>query len=149
VARMRESEASDAQEEARFRNALPAFEQPDLVQRTATACFDGTFRLQDRGLMLSSLMAGRHSRRTAWQTLRDRWDADVAPLDPGLKHRLIGGLGQLTPRELQREATAFLEEKRSPDSEEITAQTLERLRLNSDAAQRLATELDQALAAVS
>ncbi len=149
VARMRESESTDAQEEARFRNALPAFEQPELVTRTADGCFDGTFRLQDRGLMLSGLMGGRHSRVIAWHKLRDRWDTDVAPLDPGLKHRLIGGLGQLTPRDLEREATAFLAEKRSPDSAEITAQTLERLRLNADAAERLAGELDEALGSLA
>ena len=86
---------------------------------------------------------------TAWSILRDRWDADVAPLDPGLKHRIIGGLGQLTPRELEREATALLHEKQSPDSAEITAQTLERLRLNGAAAERLAGELGDALGVVA
>ena len=95
--------------------------------------------------MLSSLIGSRHGRVIAWETLRDRWDADIAPLDPGLKHRIIGGLGQLTPRDLEREATAFLEQKRSSDWAEITAQTLERLRLNADAAERLAGELDEAL----
>lgn len=146
VARMRGAEATDAQEEARFRNALPAFEDPKLVERTAKATFDGTFRLQDRGLMLSGLLGSRHGRIIAWSILRDRWDTDVAPLDPGLKRRIIGGLGQLTPRELEREATALLQEKQSSDSTEITAQTLERLRLNAAAAERLAGELDEALA---
>jgi len=145
---MRANESTDAQEEARFRNALTAFEDARLVERTANACFDGVFRLQDRGLMLSSLMGGRHSRAIAWPILRDRWDTHIAPLDPGLKHRVIGGLGQLTPRDLEREATAFLQEKQAPDSAEITAQTLERLRLNAAAAERLAGELDEALAVV-
>jgi puromycin-sensitive aminopeptidase len=148
LARMRQSEATDAQEEARFRNGLPAFEDPALVRRTANASFDGTFRLQDRGLMLSSLLGSRHARTIAWPILRDHWDADVAPLDPGLKHRIIGGLGQLTPRELEREATVFLQEKQSADSAEITAQTLERLRLNAATAERLAGELGEALAVV-
>jgi puromycin-sensitive aminopeptidase len=148
LARMRANESTDAQEEARFRNALTAFEDARLVERTANACFDGVFRLQDRGLMLSSLMGGRHSRAIAWPILRDRWDTHIAPLDPGLKHRVIGGLGQLTPRDLEREATAFLQEKQAPDSAEITAQTLERLRLNAAAAERLAGELDEALAVV-
>ena len=62
-----------------------------------------------------------------------------------MKHRVIGGLGQLTPRDLEREATAFLREKQAPDSTEITAQTLERLRLNAAAAERLARELPEAL----
>jgi aminopeptidase N len=148
LARMRDSESTDAQEEARFRNALAAFEDPSLVKRTTAASFDGTFRLQDRGLMLSSLIGSRHGRIIAWEALRDRWDTDIAPLDPGLKHRIIGGLGQLTPRNLEREATAFLEQKKSPDSAEITAQTLERLRLNAAAAERLAGELADALKVV-
>jgi len=148
LARMKQSETTDAQEEARFRGGLAAFEDPRLVARTADACFSGVLRVQDRGLMLSALLGSRHARAIAWPVLRDHWDADVATLDPGLKHRITGALGQLTPRDLEREASAFLREKEAPDSEEITAQTLERLRLNAGAAERMGVELDGALAAV-
>jgi aminopeptidase N len=148
TARMKESETTDAQEEARFRGGLAAFEDPRLAGRTADACFTGVFRTQDRGLMLSALLGSRAGRAIAWPVLRDHWDPDVASLDPGLKHRIIGAIGQLTPPDLEREASAFLAAKRSPDSEEITAQTLERLRLNAAAARRMSAEVGAALTAI-
>lgn len=148
VARMQAAEATDAQEEGRFRNALVAFEDAALVRRTADACFGDLIRTQDRGLMLSSVLGSRHSRAIAWPIVRDHWDADIAPLDPGLRHRIVNALGQLTPRELEGEAAAFLRAKETPDSVEVTAQSLERLRLGADTAERLAAELDAALARV-
>src|SRR5205823_13457913 len=138
VARMQAAEATDAQEEGRFRNALVAFEDPALVRRTADACFSDLIRTQDRGLMLFSLLGSRHSRAITWPVVRDHWDADIAPLDPGLRHRIINAIGQLTPRELEGEAVAFLRAKETPDSVEVTAQSLERLRLGADTAERLA-----------
>jgi puromycin-sensitive aminopeptidase len=146
VARMKEVETTDAQEEARFRNALIAFEDPGLVRRVSEACFGELIRLQDRGLMLSGLLGSRHARRITWPIVRDHWETGVAPLDPGGKHRIISGLGQLTPRDLEADVARFIEEKRTPDSEEIIAQTLERLHLGADAAERLAGELPRALA---
>ena len=95
--RMRAVATSDAQEEQRFRDGLTAFEDPGLVSRTIEACFNGTIRTQDMGLMLVGLLGSRHSRRIAWPVVRDRWDSDIAPLEALLKSRVIGGVGQLTP----------------------------------------------------
>jgi hypothetical protein len=105
--------------------------------------------MQDRGLMLFGLLGSRHARRVSWPVVREHWDADIAPLDPGGRHRIISAIGQLTPRDLQPEAERFLQEKLTPDSEEITAQTLERLRINAALAQQLAVELEPALARVA
>jgi aminopeptidase N len=149
VQRMREAEATDAQEEARFRGALAAFEDPALVQRTAEACFDTSIiRVQDRGLMLFSLLGTRYGRGVTWPIVRAHWDTDVAPLDSGVKHRVIGALGQVTPRDLAEQVAAFLKAKRAPDTAEVTAQALERLRLGTEQAQRLGIELQGALARI-
>ncbi len=145
LARMRQAADSDPQEEARFRNALTAFEDPVLVHRAAESCFSDVIRVQDRGLMLFSLLGTRHGRRIAWPIVREHWETGVAVLDRGGKHRIINALGQLTPRDLESEVTAFMKEKESPDSAETTAQSLERLRLAADAAERLAWELPAAL----
>jgi len=40
---------------------------------------------------------------------------------------------------------AFLESKRTPDVNEVVTQSIERLRVNTAAAQRLADELEDAL----
>lgn len=145
VARMKATADTDPQEEARFRNGLTAFEDVDLVKRTAEACFGDLIRTQDRGLLLFAMLGSRHSRRITWPVVKTNWNTGVDVLDRGGKHRIINALGQLTPRDLEAEARAWLEAKRAPDSEETTAQTLERLRLNAEAAERLARELPSAL----
>jgi hypothetical protein len=57
----------------------------------------------------------------------------------------VTALGQLAQRGLAEEVAAFLESKRTPDIQETVAQSLERLRTNTEAAERLADELEDAL----
>ncbi len=144
VERMKAASTTDAQEEGRFRDGLTAFEDPSLVKRTVDGCFTGLIRTQDMGLMLVSMLGARHSRRITWPEVRARWDTDIAPLEALLKSRVIGGVGQLTPRELAVEAEQFLRAKETPDTREVTAQALERLRLDSASAERLAGQLSDA-----
>ncbi len=145
VARMKEAATSDAQEEGRFRDGLTAFEDPAIVRRVSEGVFEGLIRTQDLGLMLSSLLGGRHSRRITWPIVRDRWDAEIAPLEALLKSRVVTGIAQLTPRDLAPEADAFLQAKVTPDTSEVTAQARERLRLDSASAARLSDQLEGAL----
>jgi puromycin-sensitive aminopeptidase len=147
VARMQQAQASDAQEEARFRQALIYFEDPDLARRTAEAIFSSVIRVQDRGLMLIPMLQARRTRLAAWQAVRAHWDSDVAGTDlaPLLKQGYVTAVSQLTQRGLAEEAAAFLEAKRTPDIQETVAQSLERLRINTAAAERLADELEDAL----
>jgi puromycin-sensitive aminopeptidase len=147
VARMQEAQASDAQEEARFRQGLIYYEDPELAQRTAEAIFSPLIRQQDRGLMLIPMMQARRARLAAWQAVRTHWDTDVAGADlaPLLKQGYVTAVSQLTQRGLADEAAAFLETKRTPDIQETVAQSVERLRINTAAAERLADELEDAL----
>ena len=147
VARMQQSQAADAQEEARFRQALIYFEDPELAERTAEAIFSPLIRAQDRGLMLIPMMQSRRTRLAAWKAVKRHWDADIARTDlaPLLKQGYVTAVSQLTQRGLVDEAAAFLENKRTPDIQETVAQSLERLRINAAAAERLADELEDAL----
>ncbi len=147
IARMTEAQAADAQEEARFRQALIAFEDPELARRTADAIFSPRIRVQDRGLMLIPMMQARRTRNAAWGVLRARWDSDVAVGDmaPLLKQGYVTAVSQLTQRGLAEEAERFLEAKRTADIQETVAQSIERLRINTEAAERLADELEDAL----
>jgi aminopeptidase N len=147
VARMQQAQATDTQEEGRFRQALTCFEGAELAHRTAEAIFSPIIRIQDRGLMLIPMMQSRHTRLAAWDALKAHWDTDVAGTDlaPLLKQGYVTGVSQLTQRGLADDASAFLEEKRTPDIQETVAQSVERLRINSAAAERLADELEDAL----
>jgi puromycin-sensitive aminopeptidase len=147
VARMQQAQATDAQEEARFRQSLVYFEEPELAQRTAEAIFSAIIRVQDRGLMLGPMMASRRTRQAAWTAVKAHWDADIAGTDlaPLLKQGYVNAVSQLAQRGLSDEAAKFLESKRTPDIQETVAQSLERLRINTAAAERLADELEDAL----
>ncbi len=147
VARMHQAQASDAQEEARFRQGLIFFEDPALAERTAEAIFSPLIRVQDRGLMLIPMMQSRRTRLGAWKALKAHWEGDVAGTDmaPLLKQGYVTAISQLAERGLADEAAAFLEAKRTPDIQETVAQSLERLRTNTASAERLADELEDAL----
>lgn len=147
VARMQQAQASDTQEESRFRQALIYFEDPELAQRTAKAIFSPLIRAQDRGLMLIPMMQSRRTRLAAWKAMKKHWDGDIAGTDlaPLLKQGYVTAVSQLTQRGLAEEAAEFLEMKRTPDIQETVAQSLERLRINTAAAERLADELEDAL----
>jgi puromycin-sensitive aminopeptidase len=147
VARMQQVQASDTQEEARFRQGLIYFEDPELADRTAEAIFSPLIRVQDRGLMLIPMMQSRRTRLAAWKAVKKHWDSDVAGTDlaPLLKQGYVTAVSQLTQRGVSEDAAAFLEAKRTPDIQETVAQSLERLRINTAAAERLADELEDAL----
>ena len=147
VARMQQAQTADAQEEARFRQGLVFFEDAALAHRTAEAVFSPLIRVQDRGIMLIPMLQFRRTRPVAWDVVREHWDADVANADvaPLLKQAMVNAISQLAQRGLAEEAAAFLEQKRTPDVHETVAQALERLRVNTAAAERLADELENEL----
>jgi puromycin-sensitive aminopeptidase len=147
VARMQSAQSTDAQEEARFRGALVFFEDEHVARRTADAIFSPLIRTQDRGLMVIPFLQGRHTRAAGWDAIRERWDSDIATAEPLLKQRFVNAVSQLATRQYRDEATAFLEEKRTSDVAEAVKQSVERLRINTAAAERLAEELEEALAA--
>src|SRR5438034_10440700 len=147
VARMQQAQAADAQEETRFRQGLVFFEDAALARRTAEAVFSPLIRVQDRGIMLIPMLQFRRTRPIAWTVLKQHWDTDVANPDvaPLLKQAMVNAVSQLAQRGLADEAAAFLEKKKTPDVAETVAQSLERLRVNAAAAERLADELENEL----
>ncbi|HEV8468021.1 MAG TPA: M1 family aminopeptidase, partial [Candidatus Limnocylindria bacterium] len=145
IERMKQAAADDPQEEARFRQALVSFERPDLVGRTTEAIFSDLIRPMERGLMVIPLLQQRRARPVAWPIIRDRWDERVAPAEPLLKQRFVNAVSQLAQPGLAEEAIRFLESRRTPDVNEVVTQSVERLRVNTAAAQRLGDELGDAL----
>ena len=149
VQRMRTAQSTDAQEEARFRQALVSFEEPRVIERTADAIFSPLIRTQDRGLMVIPLLAGRRTRDAGWAAIREHWDTDVATAEPLLKQRFVNAVSQLALPQYRDEIIAFLESKRTSDIAEVVTQSIERLRINTESGERLARELEDALAAPS
>lgn len=97
--------------------------------------------------MVIPFLQGRRTRRAGWEAIRERWDAEIATAEPLLKQRFVNAVSQLALSEYRDDATAFLESKRTPDIDETVKQSIERLRINTAASERLAKELEEALAA--
>jgi len=123
------------------------FEDPGLARRTADAIFSPLIRVQDRAIMLGPMLQYRRTRPVAWQVVREHWDSDIANAEtaPLLKQSMVNAVSQLSQRGVAEEAAAFLDAKRTPDIAETVAQGLERLRVNTAAAERLADELENEL----
>ena len=97
--------------------------------------------------MVIPLLQGRRTREAGWAAIRDRWDTDIATAEPLLKQRFVNAVSQLATSDRRDEAIRFLESKRTSDIEEAVKQSVERLRVNTEASERLGKELDEALAA--
>jgi hypothetical protein len=95
--------------------------------------------------MVVPFLQGRRTRAAGWEAIRDRLDADIATAEPLLKQRFVGGVSALSTAQFRDEAIAFLEAKRTPDIDETVNQGVERLRINTAAAERLANELEGAM----
>ncbi|HEY8806207.1 MAG TPA: M1 family metallopeptidase [Candidatus Limnocylindria bacterium] len=149
VARMKEAEKTDPQEESRFRGALTEFRDPKIVERLAASIFTDLIRDQDRAILLLRMHGLAHARDVAFRTLRAAWDEYITKMDPGGKQRCANAPGQLTPRNLVDEASAFLKEKQTPDLKETVAQAVERMRIGAANAERMAGELDDALGRIA
>jgi hypothetical protein len=149
VARMKEAQKTDPQEENRFRVALTDFRDPALVGRLAGSIFTDLIRDQDRAILLLRMHGQAHAREVAFRTLKAVWDEYVTKMDPGGKQRCANAPGQLTPRKLVEEASAFLQAKQTPDIKETVAQAIERMRIGSANAERMSRELDDALGRIA
>jgi len=149
VARMKEAQKTDPQEENRFRVALTDFRDPALVERLAGSIFTDLIRDQDRAILLLRMHGQAHAREVAFRTLKAVWDGYVTKMDPGGKQRCANAPGQLTPRKLVEEASVFLAAKQTADIKETVAQAVERMRIGSANAERMSRELDDALGRIA
>jgi len=149
VARMKEAQKTDPQEESRFRVALTDFHDRALIDRYANAIFSDLIRDQDRSVLLLRMHALKNAREAGFRAVVANWDEFVAKMDPGGKQRVASALGQLTPRTLVQDAAALLKAKQTPDIKETMAQAVERMRIGSANAERMAGELDDALGRIA
>ncbi len=149
VARMKESERTDAQEEARFRSGLMQFRDPVPARRIADDLFTDLIREQDNTVMLVTMLAQPHTRAEAWRAVKEHWDAKIATQDPGGKQRAVGAISALIDRPVVPDVIAFLDAKRTSDTEETTSRAIERLRILSAAAEEIARDLPGAIERVT
>jgi len=145
----KQAAARDPEEEQRFLFGLAGFEEPNLIRQTLDMLLNGEIRVQDRAHLLARMLARPESRNETWAFVRDRWSDLTRDMDPMLQQNLVRGLAQLTPPALAAEVRDFLPRQRTEETKETIEQALERLSLDSAAAQRIAPELATVLAEIT
>jgi puromycin-sensitive aminopeptidase len=119
--------------------ALGAFEDPGLTERAVALFLDDAVPLQEMAFYLQRLLDNRATRAAAWRLLRERWDEVCARAgSPQLVRRFVKVLTALPERRHLEEVRAFLASHRIEGVEQTAAQTLERLRLDVEFAERVA-----------
>ena len=111
----------------RIFNALPAFRDPALVQRTLAFALTDEARSQDVPTLLTGLMGGARG-DAAWTFVQQRWDAITAKVGvfQGVPY-IVGGLGGFCSTARANEVKAFFEAHPEPAAARSLRQAIERI----------------------
>ena len=112
----------------RFFNALPAFGQPELVQRTLAFSLSSGVRTQDTASLLAGLMSRSASRDAAWTFIKAQWPALTQKLGTfqGIP-TIVGSVGNFCSAERAADVRQFFDGHPVPSSQRTLRQALERI----------------------
>ena len=126
VAKMR---ASAATPDIYYRlfNALPAFRDPALVQRTLASTMTDDVRSQDVPTVLAQLFGGAQGDAT-WTFVQQQWEAITKKVGvfQGVPS-IVGGLGSFCSTERANEVKAFFDAHPAPAAARSLRQAIERI----------------------
>lgn len=111
----------------RYFNALPAFRDPALVQRTLALALSDEVRSQDAPALITALLAGPRG-DLAWVFVTREWEALTKKLGvfQGVP-AIVSGLGAFCTAERGREIAAFFKAHPVPAAARGLQQALERI----------------------
>jgi aminopeptidase N len=132
----------------RFFNALTAFRDPALVQRTLQFAVSPAVRTQDTGQLISGLLGQATSREAAWAFVQAQWLTLTEKLGtfqgiPGI----IGALGSFCSRGDATEIKQFFTKNPVPSAERTLQQAIERIENCAALVERQSPALDAWIAA--
>ena len=133
--------ANTPQEKTRFQQALAAFRDPTLIDRTLALSLSEDIPTQDVVILLGRLFANPAARERSWEFIRARWQ-DLSPrVSPGLAPRLILALPALQRPLYRRQVGAFFRVHPIPTAARALKQALERFELDAELRRRAVPEL--------
>jgi hypothetical protein len=133
------------QEELRYLDALPAFRQPELLERTL-ALAASEIRTQNGPYVIRGALANRWLGPRAWAWLTPRWDALMDRFPSNSISRMLEGITALIEPSVADEVLAFMGAHPVPQAQLVVNQLLERLQINTLFAERESPSLPQVLA---
>ena len=132
----------------RFFNALPAFSDPALVQRTLKFAVSPAVRTQDTGQLIAGLLGQPRSRDAAWAFVQAEWPTLMKKLGtfqgiPGI----IGALGSFCMRDTAAQVRQFFMKNPVPSAERTLQQAIERIENCAALVERQSSPLNAWIAA--
>ncbi|HEY5578192.1 MAG TPA: ERAP1-like C-terminal domain-containing protein, partial [Acidimicrobiia bacterium] len=124
--------ADTPQDRNRYLYALAEFPHPALARRIAELTLTGDIRSQDAPFVVSRLLYNRRLLGEGWRLVRDNWDQMVATYPPVIFHHVLDYLYAMSEPGWASDATAFLEGREYPLSDQYLPRRLEELRIHRD-----------------
>ncbi|HET6346696.1 MAG TPA: M1 family metallopeptidase, partial [Myxococcota bacterium] len=81
--------------QARYLNALSAFERPEIAKRVLDLCLDGTVPQEQLRVVLSSMLSRRANSERTWEFLKKHWKALAPRVGAMGLSRLVESTGSL------------------------------------------------------
>jgi puromycin-sensitive aminopeptidase len=129
-------EAKSPQEEDRYRQAMAAFNDPQLLTTTLDRCLSGEIRSQNAPMVVGMILLNTNGRELAWQFIKTNWNKLLEKFPPPLIGRMCGGIvGLVTPKFL-KETTQFFEQNEVKQAKKEISQYLEKLKIAVEMAER-------------
>jgi aminopeptidase N len=112
----------------RFFNALPYFDEPELVARTLEFAVSSRVRTQDTGTLLAGLLARPWSRQQAWRFVKERWTqlTDRLGTFQGIP-AIVQATSNFCTADAAQDVKQFFAQHPVPSSERGIAQSIEKI----------------------
>jgi aminopeptidase N len=119
---------SQPEEYYRFFNALPYFDEPELVARTLEFAVSSRVRTQDTGTLLAGLLARPWSRQQAWRFVKERWTqlTDRLGTFQGIP-AIVQATSNFCTADAAQDVKQFFAQHPVPSSERGIAQSIEKI----------------------
>jgi puromycin-sensitive aminopeptidase len=138
--------ARTPQERNRFLNALGAFRDPELVQRTLDLVLTDDVPSQDTPTLLSRMLENPGAREATWDFVEKRWKPLRKKITGGLAGRLIAATPALGTTAHRKRVAAHFKKHPIPTAARAVEQALERFDLERPRITRAKAELTAWLA---
>jgi aminopeptidase N len=127
---------SQPEEYYRFFNALPYFDEPDMVTRTLDLALSPKVRTQDTGTLLAGLLARPWSRQQAWTFIKTRWPQLTERLGTFGMPIIVQATSNFCTADAATDVKQFFAQHPLPAAERSIAQSIEKITACAAVAER-------------
>ncbi len=134
--------ADNPEREHRNLFALASFRKPELTKSALELTLSKEVRIQDAPKLLAEFFDDSTTKLAAWSFMRSHWQQIKKTFAPSMLARLSDAPSSLATSENLKEANAFFSSNKIPDGTANINRMLEKVKINSQFADRSAKELN-------